>query len=378
MKTTIRDKDLLYTLKPNDLMGYLRSNGWKEEEHKTSHSIWLKEYDGEEIEIFLPLETRFKDYPQRMVEVLQNLEIAEQRDQMAIFYDLQNTTYDIIRLRLDNDKYKDGTIPIEHGVTLVERSRDLLLASACAAYKPKAVYHSRKPNQALDYMKKIRMGQTEHGSYILLIRSPIRPALKSAEELFERDEEPFERHVVTTLMKSLNSLKDASSISAASGELKPFLDSIPNGISSNLCDAVVGLCETTESNLLDVQTTWSPSRKPPTNIRQRLSINSDSLSIIKEASSHLRESSPVDEFELQGTVIRLDRETQEGSGTVTVKGIVEDKLKKIKIELSQSEYEKAIEAHKEGLTIICEGELKKEGRSLVLHNPRDFSIEEED
>src|SRR5258707_6637833 len=42
----------------------------------------------------------------------------------------------------------DGTVKIEDGVQLFERARDILLAAACATVKPRAVFHSRKPQQA--------------------------------------------------------------------------------------------------------------------------------------------------------------------------------------------------------------------------------------
>ena len=53
----------------------------------------------------------------------------------------------------------------------MERARDLVLAAACAAITKRAYFATRKPTKATDYLSRVRMGQTERGSYVLTIRS---------------------------------------------------------------------------------------------------------------------------------------------------------------------------------------------------------------
>jgi superfamily II RNA helicase len=69
---------------------YLRSAGWKKVAERPNHSSsWLyKDADGDEFEIALPLNDAFRDYAQRMSDLLQTLEAQEQRSQLEIFNDL--------------------------------------------------------------------------------------------------------------------------------------------------------------------------------------------------------------------------------------------------------------------------------------------------
>ena len=49
--------------------------------------------------------------------------------------------------------------------------------------------------------------------------------------------------------------------------------------------------------------------------------------------------------------------------------------RKVRIELDEKDYNKAIQAHKEHIHISCEGELIKEAHSFILNHPRNFSLE---
>jgi len=75
-----------------------------------------------------------------------------------------------------------------------------------------------------------------------------------------------------------------------------------------------------------------------------------------------RETNP-EEVKLEGYIIKLERSKPDGTGIVTVSGIIEGRKKyKVKIELSDSDYETAVLAHKTWNEISCLGELIKEGK----------------
>ena len=63
------------------------------------------------------------------------------------------------RFRVQRRDAADGTLPLEAGVGLVDNVRDLLLAGACAAVRPRPYYATRKPNQALEYVSRLRLGR---------------------------------------------------------------------------------------------------------------------------------------------------------------------------------------------------------------------------
>ena len=77
---------------------------------------------------------------------------------------------------------------------------------------------------------------------------------------------------------------------------------------------------------------------------------------------------------LNGPVVKLERGEEEDIGRVTIIGFVDDQPRKVLLELTDSDYHKAIQAHEDGQTIYCVGELVRSGRSFLLKNPRDLSI----
>src|SRR5215470_5109861 len=101
MKALVRDTETLQSLRPLELVQYLRANGWRQGRQipdKASH--WLSKGDsGEEIEILLPLRMDFADYAARMAEVLQALEVVEGRSQLEILHDLNTINADVVRIR---------------------------------------------------------------------------------------------------------------------------------------------------------------------------------------------------------------------------------------------------------------------------------------
>ena len=55
-----------------------------------------------------------------------------------------------------------------------------MLAAACAAIEPRAVYAARKPERAMAYLRQIRLGPTEAGSFVVTVESPVAPRLLQA------------------------------------------------------------------------------------------------------------------------------------------------------------------------------------------------------
>lgn len=90
MIVTVQDPNFLKAIEPHQVETYLEARGWHEQRRMDGNaSIWIRRNDaGEEFEILLPLKQEFLDFPRRMSEVLQTLEIAEARSQLDILSDL--------------------------------------------------------------------------------------------------------------------------------------------------------------------------------------------------------------------------------------------------------------------------------------------------
>jgi hypothetical protein len=263
MNVKITDATALSVLRPLEVVSYLRSNGWRKGgEQPGNWSRWLRaDRDGDEFEVTVPLNHQFRDFAARMGDVLQVLAACEGRSQLQILRDLQVMGADVIRLRLVDAEFADATVPLDEGVIFVERSRDLMLAVACAVVNPRAYYPSRKPAQAIDYIRKARLGQTEAGSFVVTILSLVPPSLSAPDGQLIAMEEPYERQVTQRLAIALNAVRQAAEDAATTGQVNRFVEAVPSGVSANLCDALAGMGSFSEgSRRLAIEFSWSRNR----------------------------------------------------------------------------------------------------------------------
>jgi len=90
MIVTVRDPDLLKTLEPPQVSAYLQKHGWHEQSRDgDKSSIWTRKNEaGEDYEILLALKPEVSGFALRMYEVMETLEIVENRSQIEILADL--------------------------------------------------------------------------------------------------------------------------------------------------------------------------------------------------------------------------------------------------------------------------------------------------
>ncbi|HEX3555868.1 MAG TPA: hypothetical protein VIA62_21845 [Thermoanaerobaculia bacterium] len=376
MRAVVQDREALLSMLPVNMAAYLRTHGWQEIQKESGrYSIWSRSGGPRGPQILLPLRRDFEDYAIRASQVLAAIEQVEDRSQLEILRDISTIFADVIRIRSKHDQLRDGSVPLDGGVALTRASRDLLLAAACATISAKPFFTTRKPDDALRYVEGLRMGQTEQGSFVLTIQSPVTPDLQG-DLLPEQDSDPFERKVTKTLMRALASLGDAAEQSAATGSIKPFEDAVHLGVSANLCDALANLQEETAAESVEVRMSWAPVRPmEEPEIRASVVVPQEVMPLIREASRVFRDFTPQEDVEIDGLVTVLKRE-DDSEGIVTITGWVEGRPRKIRVFLSGSDYDRAIEAHRLRALVHCEGNLIKEGRSYRLQEPHDFSIEE--
>ena len=375
MRATIRDPEALQAVPPPALAAYLRNRGWHQvEQVGDKASVWSRTVEeAGELEILMPLRRDLRDFPQRMAEVLGTLEVAERRAQSEILDDITAAAFDVLRIRLLGEQFEDGTMPLEQGVRAVERTRDLVLAAACAAVSPRPVYYTRKPPQATEYAARVRLGQTAHGSYVLTVRSPVPPGLAFGLDV----EDPFERRVTKTLARALLATRNASLDALATGSLDAFRQAIALGVSANLCDAVAGLAGDMGARGVDFNLSWSAGREIHGDVPSSVVIDADSVQIIEEAGRLFRETAPQEDFEIQGFVVRLDRSEGAETGIATVTTPFEGGFRNVRLTLGGDEYDLAVTAHANRRRVRALGVLAREGRSYVLRNPHGIEVEPE-
>jgi hypothetical protein len=374
MKATIRDLETLRTIRPLEIVSYLRAHRWQQAEKIERGAFWVKEEGGASFEILLPLDATLRDFPNRIAEVLSTLEEAEKRSQLEIVEDLATTSADVVRPRLPGADHI-GELSLEQGRIVYEQARNLMLAAACAAVEKRPLYAKRKPEQAMGFLDHAKFGMPKRGSYVLTIISPVSPKITVGKDLFGEEiaDEPFERRTMRTLAEAVYALQVASREVAATGELEPMKQAVQRGVSANLCEAIIGLHEGSGEKGVEFAFSWAPLRAVPESVPRFAAVTPDFISIIKETARLFRETEITGSVEVLGLVNRLEHQGGD-HGRVTIFGSADGIPRNVTTELFDADHSLAVRSYKERIPLSCIGELSRDGRSWVLRNPREIEL----
>jgi hypothetical protein len=380
MKASITDPAVLAAVRPLDLSAYLRARGWHPRFAEADLAEWELRTTGGVVEVAVPKHPRWRDYARRVREVILELSRVEGRSEVLIVQDIAQTLRDVVRLRTVVEGRTDGTIPLEDGALLARSARGMMLAAACATHERRRAFHTRKPQVAVDYMKGLSLGQTEVGSFVLTVISPVPPTLAQTEMLLEAPPETnFNRRVTETLTTALAAIRTAAETSVARGGLSAFEEAVAQGVSADLCEALALVRECTSVSELDLGIGWAAARPEIQQLPVKHEFSMDALEVIGEAGRTLREKSPIDSFEVAGIVVALDRPTDVFKGTAIVVADIDRQPRRIRIELfGETDWKTADEAMNKRLVFRCQGELMREGKYYALRNARDLRIAEVD
>jgi hypothetical protein len=377
VKVDIRDRETLFAVRPSDMAAYLRAHGWAEQQQlgQSWAAFTLADY-----EVTLPLTTELRDYRLRMAETLQTLEMAENRDQLQILADLAVTASDVVRVRIPDPDSTDGTLSLDRAVAVVNSTHGMMLAAACAAVSPKLYYASRKPNDASHYMRNVRMGQTERGSFIVTVYSRLPPTPPVEQEAELGLATPFQRKVTEKLATAMTAATAAATQTVATGAFGGFEAAVERGVSANLCDALAKLgTQDGMARNVEIALSWAQSRPQLIALRNQFTVTPDIAPVFYEAAKLLKSKAPREEFEVRGPVFRLVRDPPTAvDGEVTIAATVDGTSRNIWISLTGQDYQTAVQAHGASRYVSAIGVLKKDGRSYRLTDPRNVRILEDE
>lgn len=380
MKAAANDIDILKAVRPSDLATYLRARHWVTEEEPYDNREWfwtLGDRPSREHELLMPLRQDFKDYHLRVGEALEMLELAENRPLGDILRDVITATYDVVQVKVDNPRYQDGSLKLDDGVTLFENARKMLASAARSAYEPRPQFVAGMPREVNDYLEKVRVGQTERGSYIVNILSPTVSSIEQ-DQLFStepyRQEDSFELRVVRTLSRALEATHRAAVESVRAPLQKTFEGVVPVGVSANLCEAIAKIGQSGGNTGMEVRLRGALSRPIDDEVHRAVYFSAVDIPLIEEAGKLLRSTHSREE-RIEGYVVRLSRERGLGEeGTIAVQSIVEDKLRRITVELRPAAYQRAVRAHEEDQRVALYGKLERKGRSFYLRDLRRLEV----
>lgn len=358
-------------LRPSDVAAYLSARGWKRGEsfREDRASLWLAPGD-DDADVLLPLKASFKDYTMRMGALVESVAKVEKRPRNDVLRDLCTINSDVVRVRIATG---DGsaTLPFIAGVRILKRVRDVIIAAALATMEKRAFFTNRRPETIHEFLGQLRLGQTEPSSYVFTVISPI-----DTEEGITADQEhePFGRRVTHTLMHALSAMKQAADAAAREGTVSPFWAAVAEGVSANLCDAVVELKSILPLNEVEFSVSWASSHRPPRDTISSVVLKPDSIPYIEAAGDAFWGMPKSADFRLDGMVRALRTAKNGGAGLATLMGYVDGRQQDVRVWFESPAYAEVVKAYRKRLKVHCEGDLVREEGVLTLKNPRYFHI----
>ena len=373
MKAEIVDAAALSAIGPSALASYVRGEGWERVEAfgELSDVYALAGFS----ELILPRTDTLGDYPTIVSDLLKRLAAHEGRDQLQVYRDLVGAERDVVRVRVPHAE-DDGSVRVDDGVEIVLQARDMLLSAACSANDPRESYRAGKVKEASGYMDRVRLGQTEHGSFIVTLLAPVPPSLTVSQlDLWPSEaSEPYERLVTRRLADGLGAARLAAEKVVQGADLSAFEQVVPRGVSANLCEALAKLIVRGEG--LDVSITWAKTRPTP-ETRRTVSFTKPYAEILSEAARLFRSQEPRPEERLEGFVVKLDRGPDIKEGKVTLRTLLDGSPVSVRTELEPHLYSVALSAHEQQKPLRLLGDLKRVGQRWRLDSPRGLTILEE-
>lgn len=345
-------------LKFTELQAYLRNTGWSRVPvTKDSVALFQKEIEGDFFETLLPLSKDYSDYKYRVVDVLEMIAQAENREIHQVLTDLSIPPGDTVRFRVINRDTLGGTISFIEGFNLLESAKKALFTTACDIVQPEK-YHKRLGLKgAQQFIEECRLGQTEKGSFIASVICPFinQTTDDKAQQLsiFSQSEDfkhSLTRKVTTRLMSALAEIKSAID----KGEENRIVDlEGENIISGNFLESIVELNSNKETTEIEIMANWSVFAEEQPEIAKAIKFSNDYIPVLENIISKIK---PVDkgiddDFIGKISLTKADPDVHSRTeGEIMLNYILgdEEKVSKARVILTNEDYDKACEAINKG------------------------------
>ena len=369
MNANISDRNVLLAVSPMALSAYARTAGWAKVETYGEHS---DVYAGQSLpEIIIPRTHQLGDYASVVARLIGIFARVAEVGEATLYNDLITADRDVIRARAV-DVAGDGTVDLSSGVKMVRAARDLVLAIACSLSGWRPFYRIGANREANEFLRRMRLGQTEQGSFVVTLLTPT--ILPLDQDILSPDHEIdttiTTRRVTLRLDRALTAARGAVEI-ASGGDANAFSQAVTRGVSANLCEALVDLIEPFPA--LDISITWARTYLMSTP-RQTVSFTGDDVPILRAAAQSFRSRESQPDVRLTGSVRILRRDESERDGTVTIRASVNGGLQSVTATLTQSDYDRAVQAHAERWPVVVAGDLERSGQRWHLHYPRILEV----
>ncbi|MEU0525299.1 hypothetical protein [Streptomyces niveus] len=359
---------------PEEIRSYLKVTGWAPVSGGDVAELWSLPGPADEV-VLVPMKPGAPDFAKRARILVQDLARVEFTETQTVHDAIATVYNDVTDLRASHPSMSDGSIPLQSGYELFVSAKRLRVASAAATIRRQGHFRNF-PTRARDQARDVRLGQTRRGSYIV----PIISQARSPEDVYspgqdhidvQIEETLFDRRVTATMSRALGVLEDMAS---ADHEPTPseINDSIGEGVSYELCQALAKVVSTESVSALDVAFNWSRVAAPPPGAPAHVEFNREAIEIVDLVSEQLKTRTYTREHLIYGVVTDLSRHPDDDTGRVGVQTLIQRRSRTVWMDLPDGEYHTAVHCHDAGIPVRVRGTLTSPPGGIARMKVTDF------
>ncbi|MFF1897379.1 hypothetical protein [Streptomyces sp. NPDC058206] len=346
----------------DELVSYLSRAGWTRTRTGTLAELW-QPTDDISSSVLVPRAADATDFKRTVAILTAEVARQEQRPPEDVRRDIARQFLDVTDLRAEDDDIDEGTISLQAGLGLFNAANHLMVSAAAATIHRQGYYGTSIPKAAHAHARRLRLGQTRQGSYVVPIISNARFGTTSRYEDgvprldVQSEDTYFDRRVLATLSRSLETLSEMATNRDTTPSRSEVLDSVGEGVSSELCAAVLEVIEKGKVDVFDISFNWAPASPVPAELRSHVVFTQETASIVTEIRRELKESEEPSDTVLYGVIRRMSLKANEESGRVTLETLIDGRRRSVSFDLDLATYRRAAQYHGDRRRVVVTGTL---------------------
>ncbi|AZG72575.1 hypothetical protein [Shewanella livingstonensis] len=333
-----------------DVTKYLAENGWyKASELRGTFQIWHS-HKFPNSEVTLPLNQEHKRYSSLLLDTLEEVSEYLKVTHDTLVKQISPLDYDAIMVRATADDVQNGSIPFEDGMNLLSSSYKLLKYCSIKIKKFKD-----KNKHLGSYYSHICMGQTQIGSYVVAIHSPLYRVNTEESELFDSS---------SSLGRMINKLfytklAKVSAIFEQEYEIELITQKLLElGIDKKDCDALIEIFGFKSHRDIEIKVNWSSKEFIDVKYKDPISFYSRNVQKIVDYREALKDKKTEKSIQLSGEIADLHRSYDDDLGRAKLRTKYHDREISVSFTVSEELYPIIASAHVDKKVITLTGELE--------------------
>jgi hypothetical protein len=311
--------------------------------------------------VFVPKAPDSPDFSTALKILTGEVARLENRPEAEIRLEISRQFVDVTDLRAEDADIADGTIPLISGIGLFNSAHRMMVSAAAATLHRQGYYGNSMPRAAHRHARRMRLGQTRPGSYIVPVISSARFGALVSEDFGEprleasADDSYFERRMLTTLSRALETLSEMTVVRERTPRKLDILSAVDEGVSSELCAAVLDVIGKGGVEVFDITFNWAPSSPAPSSLREKIEFPGAAAELIERIEGELKETDAPAERVLYGVIRRLSLKKNDTAGHVSLETVIDGKPRIVSFELPLDVYRRAARYHGERRPVVVRG-----------------------